>query len=78
MGVIPENFVEEDPLAPGQPLRRGKSVVHRGLDYSALPLNVRRYMRVAVELGSQHGGIDLKIAVIGPIFPRFPQTELML
>ncbi|MEK7472096.1 MAG: hypothetical protein AAB624_02510 [Patescibacteria group bacterium] len=58
VGVIPENFVEEDPLAPGQPLRRGKSVVHRGLDYSALPLNVRQYMRVAVELGSQHGGID--------------------
>ncbi|HRB83235.1 MAG TPA: hypothetical protein PLW46_02905 [Acinetobacter johnsonii] len=50
IGVIPLDFVEEDPMYPGVVLRRGRSTQNR-ISYQGIPLDVRQLIRIIVERG---------------------------
>lgn len=48
IGQVPNQMIEEDPLFPGQPLKRGRSIVNR-LNWSAIKKEDRQLCRIIVE-----------------------------
>jgi len=51
IGEIPNQLIDEDPLFPGKPLKRGRSVVNR-INWSNIDEDTRRLCRIIVEEGS--------------------------
>lgn len=50
VGVVPNEMVEEDPLFPGQPLKRGRSVNNR-VNWTGIDLEKRQFCRIIAEEG---------------------------
>jgi len=48
IGQVPNQMIEEDPLFPGQPLKRGRSIVNR-VNWSAIDKLSRQVCRILVE-----------------------------
>lgn len=48
IGKIPNQVIEEDPLFPGKPLKRGRSIVNR-INWSAITLDVQQFCRIIVK-----------------------------
>lgn len=49
VGQVPNEMVDEDPLFPGQPLKRGRSIVNR-INWATVPEEARKFCRIIVEM----------------------------
>lgn len=50
IGDLPENYVDENPLYPGRPLRPDGTCDQTGRSWQGVPLEVRQLIRVAIEM----------------------------
>ena len=61
VGSTPDQFVDEDPLFPNQPLEDGVSVGNF-IDWSKVPMNVRQFCRLLLETGVVNPRDEARIA----------------
>ena len=61
VGSTPDQFVDEDPLFPNQPLEEGVSV-NNFIDWSKVPMNVRQFCRLLLETGVVNPRDEARIA----------------
>ena len=50
VGKVPDQIIDEDPLFPNTPLKRGRSIVNRA-NWANISIECRQFARIAVETG---------------------------
>jgi len=50
VGKVPDQIIDEDPLFPNTPLKRGRSIVNRA-SWANISIECRQFARIAVETG---------------------------
>ncbi len=61
IGVVPEDFVQEDPMVVGKPLSRNRSTQYVDCDYAGVAFETMQLIRIAFELGGNRGGFDATV-----------------
>lgn len=51
VGDLPDNFVDENPLYPGRPLRPDGTCDQTNRSWAGVPLNIRQFIRIAIDEG---------------------------
>lgn len=74
LGELPDNYVAENPLYPGRPLRPDGTCDQTGRSWEGVPLEVRQFIRVAmgtkelvVDLEKAHNILDIVVGGTNPL-----------
>lgn len=85
IGELPENYVDENPLYPGRPLRPDGTCDQTGRSWDGVPLNLRQVVRLAinereleVNIENAHNILDIVMSSDAAIklFKRYRKTAL--